>query len=598
MAVEVTVPRLGLGMKDGIIAEWYRPDGSTVEQGDPVYRLESDFVAFDVEAEGAGVLRHQVESGPARPGAIVAYILEAGERLPEPAAEIAEDAVHTFPSDDAAEDEPLNPFGQDHRERDGREQGEEGGSFVAAMAAWAQNKPGDRLAPVRPLYDVEDEASSPKPIPLRRVLAAPLPPPPDSGWDAAPGDRQDFVPGWDGDEPAPAATVEEDGDVDVFGYPRHRPDGQAPTTAGNGLFGFGEDEVPPSRGLFGFGGAEEPQRDVAVVEEAAPWFVTDEPAPPFEAPQAVADIEGRTDAWDAPEAEQPFAHAAPSHDPLAQYADEEYFERARPAADPDWHEVPEGGLPIRGVEGYDTSDIPIKDPGAPVESAYYLDESADPADAEEPLPFPGPHSYHATAEPAPYDAQWANAAPEWPSTETQTLAPAVFLTVKTTVAMGEARKMREQLTREWRGSGTQPGDEDIVIRAMARAATECPAFEGSGDAVGLVIAEPSGESVAVLEAAGSGAFRERVETLANTVATHDGGCACTLTSFARFGLDEGTPPVPDGHPLALGLGATREDGKATIVVAYAPGAISLHEAASFLGRVRELVEAPYALLAA
>ncbi len=597
MAIEVTVPRLGLGMKDGVIAEWYRPDGSMVEPGDAVYRLESEFIAFDVEAESAGLLRHLIESGSARPGAVVAYILSPGERVPEDEP-ISEDAVATSDGDGADA-----PFGRDHRESGDSVQPEEGGSFVSAMAAWAQNKHEERLAPARQLHIDLDDDSGPKPIPLRRVLAAPLPPPPDSGWDAAPGDRQDFVPGWDGDEPLAASTpLEEAGEVDVFGFSSHNPRAEASPGAG-GLFGFGtDDDGPPAprRSLFGFASREEalevragyiPEQESGLPAEAESGGPPSSPEPDHTVDAPSADFED-DDPWEEPAGEAAEARPVSSHDPLAQYADEDYFDGAPAPATTAPFAAPGGGMPISGVEPYDTSDIPLKDPAAPAESAYYPEEK------EEPLAFLGQRRHETEEQPAPYDGQWANAAPAWPRTEPVGPAPALFLTVKTGVAMSEARKMREQLAREWRGSGTQPGDEDIVIRAMARAATECPALEGSGDAVGLVIAEPSGERLAILESAGSGPFRDRVEALANTLATGDGGCACTLTSFVRFGIDEGTPPLPDGHALALGLGATGEDGRATLVLAYSPGAISLHEAAVFLGRVRELVEAPYALLAA
>ena len=76
MVVEITVPMLGDGMRDGVIAEWYAPDGAEVQPGERVYRLESNFVAIDIEAEHAGRLEHRLEAGRAhQPGSVVALIL-------------------------------------------------------------------------------------------------------------------------------------------------------------------------------------------------------------------------------------------------------------------------------------------------------------------------------------------------------------------------------------------------------------------------------------------------------------------------------------------------------------------------------------------
>ena len=152
-----------------------------------------------------------------------------------------------------------------------------------------------------------------------------------------------------------------------------------------------------------------------------------------------------------------------------------------------------------------------------------------------------------------------------------------------------------------------PQDEDIAVRALARAIAGCPGLDGFSDGIGLVILDPEGESVAVLSGAAHGAFREQVKALA--AARKDpvaGPCACTITSFAGFGIEEGTPPLPDGHALALAIGDVRAitEGDepvptpyATLTLAYTPELISISQAATVLARVKELLEAPYALLA-
>jgi pyruvate dehydrogenase E2 component (dihydrolipoamide acetyltransferase) len=84
MAVAVLIPKLGMTMTEGTVAQWCVPDGGTVEPGQVVYRLETEKIQFDVEAEAAGVVRHLVPEGTKLPpGAVVAYILAPGEPLPE-----------------------------------------------------------------------------------------------------------------------------------------------------------------------------------------------------------------------------------------------------------------------------------------------------------------------------------------------------------------------------------------------------------------------------------------------------------------------------------------------------------------------------------
>jgi pyruvate/2-oxoglutarate dehydrogenase complex dihydrolipoamide acyltransferase (E2) component len=72
-----------MGNTGGLIAEWYVHEGARVAAGDAVFRLESDFVSLDIEAESAGVVRHVVPAGiPQFEGGVVGYVLARGERMP------------------------------------------------------------------------------------------------------------------------------------------------------------------------------------------------------------------------------------------------------------------------------------------------------------------------------------------------------------------------------------------------------------------------------------------------------------------------------------------------------------------------------------
>jgi pyruvate dehydrogenase E2 component (dihydrolipoamide acetyltransferase) len=87
MATEVILPRLGQGMESGTIVRWLKSEGEPVEKGEPLFELDTDKVTQEVEAETSGVLlRIAVADGEVPVGQTVAFIGEAGESVPEPAA--------------------------------------------------------------------------------------------------------------------------------------------------------------------------------------------------------------------------------------------------------------------------------------------------------------------------------------------------------------------------------------------------------------------------------------------------------------------------------------------------------------------------------
>ena len=87
MAVQVLLPKLGLTMETGLIEAWLVQPGTPVEPGDPLLRLATDKVDVEVEAEGAGLFHPAVQSGvELPPGALIGWLLEAGEEVPANAA--------------------------------------------------------------------------------------------------------------------------------------------------------------------------------------------------------------------------------------------------------------------------------------------------------------------------------------------------------------------------------------------------------------------------------------------------------------------------------------------------------------------------------
>jgi pyruvate/2-oxoglutarate dehydrogenase complex dihydrolipoamide acyltransferase (E2) component len=513
MAVEVTVPALGLEMKPGLIAEWYVPDGAEVASGQAVYCLESDFVTFDVEAEHGGILRHRFDAGESfAPGTVVAFILDPGERMPE-VVERGEPGVEPAPEPVAGTGslwfgDPAPPPAAPHAE--------------VPDGAPEPDYPPEHEAP-------HDEAprGTVVEMPLRfRRNTLPEPPPPPSGsiWEAFTG-------------------------------------------TGHGM-GFSLSESVSGRELPGQAESDDAAHARPADADAGPAEYALDSA---EEGYAEHDLYGAAD-------EQPVPEEADDPDGVLSWLDEE-----------------DG--PGRFATSWDLDNAPVKDPSAPLSEARFEDLADDiAAEAYAPEPIllhPSMVEHHANE---PVDGFVPAIAP-------------LELSMRITVAFREARKMREQLQHEWRNTGIVPTDEDIIVRSFARAAMEQADLAAGGDSIGVVFVEEGGERVAVLDEAAHGSFRERVQAFKVRREAGEGGfCALTITSFAAFGIDEGTPPLPEGHPAALGVGAVRpafeHNGDELVpaptlvlTLAYAPDRISVAGAAALLARVRELLEAPYALLA-
>ena len=56
MAVEITLPKLGLTMEEGTVEVWLVADGDVISVGTPLLRLATDKIDVDVEAEAEGIL--------------------------------------------------------------------------------------------------------------------------------------------------------------------------------------------------------------------------------------------------------------------------------------------------------------------------------------------------------------------------------------------------------------------------------------------------------------------------------------------------------------------------------------------------------------
>lgn len=86
MATAITVPRRGWSMDEGTFAGWLKKDGERVQRGDPLFVLETDKAAEEIEALDTGTLRLPADAP--RPGDVVkvgqvlAYLVAEGEAAP------------------------------------------------------------------------------------------------------------------------------------------------------------------------------------------------------------------------------------------------------------------------------------------------------------------------------------------------------------------------------------------------------------------------------------------------------------------------------------------------------------------------------------
>lgn len=57
MATPILFPKIGFSMEEGTLAEWLVKDGEQVTEGQPLYVLESEKSAQEIESPGTGTLK-------------------------------------------------------------------------------------------------------------------------------------------------------------------------------------------------------------------------------------------------------------------------------------------------------------------------------------------------------------------------------------------------------------------------------------------------------------------------------------------------------------------------------------------------------------
>ncbi|WP_424992532.1 acetoin dehydrogenase dihydrolipoyllysine-residue acetyltransferase subunit [Oceaniradius stylonematis] len=85
MPTEIIMPKVDMDMETGKIAAWHVEEGARVAEGEPIFDIETDKAAMEVEAPANGTLHHLVPEGAEVPiGAPVGWLYAEGEEVVEP----------------------------------------------------------------------------------------------------------------------------------------------------------------------------------------------------------------------------------------------------------------------------------------------------------------------------------------------------------------------------------------------------------------------------------------------------------------------------------------------------------------------------------
>jgi pyruvate/2-oxoglutarate dehydrogenase complex dihydrolipoamide acyltransferase (E2) component len=67
MTTQLTIPRLEMSMTEGVLTEWLVADGTQVNEGDPIYSLETGKSIQEIQAPASGRLTQKGKPGETYP---------------------------------------------------------------------------------------------------------------------------------------------------------------------------------------------------------------------------------------------------------------------------------------------------------------------------------------------------------------------------------------------------------------------------------------------------------------------------------------------------------------------------------------------------
>ena len=112
MPIQVKIPAVGESITSGVVSAWHKKSGDFVNEGEPIFTLETDKVSTEIVAEKAGVLETKVPEGQeVKIGELVAIIDDSKSAPPETkVAPVEKKPVASKEQKPAAKEEkPLSP---------------------------------------------------------------------------------------------------------------------------------------------------------------------------------------------------------------------------------------------------------------------------------------------------------------------------------------------------------------------------------------------------------------------------------------------------------------------------------------------------------
>ena len=126
MPTDITIPAIGESITEGILARWLVADGDWVEEGAPLYELETDKVSSEINAEVSGQVQRLSEEGATvEVGASIGRIDESANRPESSTSSTATDEELRATDEDSTEQTDGSPSddagsGDDAHDRDER----------------------------------------------------------------------------------------------------------------------------------------------------------------------------------------------------------------------------------------------------------------------------------------------------------------------------------------------------------------------------------------------------------------------------------------------------------------------------------------------
>ena len=79
---EQIIPKTGLNMEDSYLLDWIAEDGEKVEEGTPLFQMEIEKAAMDIESDATGWLHHLLQPSEETSlpiGTVVGFVADTAE---------------------------------------------------------------------------------------------------------------------------------------------------------------------------------------------------------------------------------------------------------------------------------------------------------------------------------------------------------------------------------------------------------------------------------------------------------------------------------------------------------------------------------------